>query len=126
MQWDGKRITRSPVLVAANTKESSSRNRSTNKREDDAIEAKIRDNEAKIRAAVEAGKLSREDAALKLEAVGNSGKQEFSVVTSVFDARGNLSEEVYNEGTRVLYDTAGNVTEKISPDGSVYRVRDRL
>jgi len=131
LQWEGRRITRSPVLVADNSRESSSRNRSTDRRENNLVdEAKIRAAEAQIKAAVAAGKLSRQDAARKIEAIntatGDSAKPEYSVITSVYDARGNLSEEVYNEGTRVLYDAAGNVTEKISADGTVYRVRDRI
>ncbi len=125
LQWEGKRITRSPVLVADNTSKNSSPKRSANKQQNNGAD-KLSDIKAKIQAAVVTGKLSRQDAALKLEAVGNSGKQEFEVITSVYDARGNLSEEVYNEGTRVLYDTAGNVTEKISADGAVWRARDRL
>ncbi|MFC1783969.1 RHS repeat domain-containing protein [Planctomycetota bacterium] len=129
LQWEGKRITRSPVLVATNTSKSSSRNRSSNKQQADRAE-KLRDVEAQIKAAVAAGKLSRQDAALKIEAInkttGDSAKPEFSVITSVYDARGNLNEQTYNDGTRVLYDTAGNVTEKISADGTVWRARDRL
>ncbi len=128
LQWEGKRITRSPVLVAANTSKSSSRNRSINNQQDNRAE-KLRDIEAQIQAAVEAGELSPRNAALKIEAVSekmSGDQQEFEVVTSVYDARGNLSEEVYNEGTRVLYDAAGNVTEKISSDGTVWRARDRL
>jgi len=125
LEWEGKILKRSPVLVADNSKNSSSRNRSSNKQQNSRGD-KLRDVEAQIKAAVNAGELSRRDAELKLEYFNNSEKAGgYEAIESRYDGRGNLTEQTYNDGTRVLYNTAGNVTEKIGPGGEVWRARDR-
>jgi len=75
LQWGGKRITRSPVLVAANTEKSSSRNRSSNSNKQQNNRVASANSPARLLEDVEAGKLSREDALKKVyDAVTNDVK----------------------------------------------------
>jgi len=66
LQWEGKRMMRSPVLVAANTEKSSSRNRSSNSNKQRNNSAASANSPAQLLEDVKAGKLSREDALKKV------------------------------------------------------------
>jgi len=97
--WEEKIITRAPVYVSSNSK------KNTDKKWSDYDKQSIEKMKAEW-------------------AKGGAEKVEYWVADTVYSG-GKLTEEVYNDGTRVLYGADGKMAEKITPDGTVYNILEK-
>ena len=119
--WEGKKITRSPILVAADSNGSRSRQGFTEATKKEEYNKKGEVAKA-IKPDVTWTEIVRDGRGLVTQKVVGYGDDNYDVIDFKYDYKGNLNEQIYTDGTRVLFDTAGKMTEKITPDGTVYNL----